>query len=56
MLLSSRSTDEGVTHCDAFYMLSQQRFNRFTDAQGFIAAYAATSLDQAFIHAAGLPP
>ncbi len=44
-----------VAHYDDFYMLSQQRFNRFTDAQGFMKAYGASSLDEAFIHAASLP-
>lgn len=55
VLVSSHNVDEIVAHCDDFYMLSQQRFNRFTDAQGFMAAYGATSLDEAFIHAASLP-
>lgn len=36
-------------------MISQQRFNRFTDAQGFMMAYEANSLDEAFIQAASLP-
>jgi ABC-2 type transport system ATP-binding protein len=55
VLVSSHNVDEVITHCDDFYMLSQQRFNRFTDAQGFMAAYGASSLDEAFIHAASLP-
>jgi hypothetical protein len=33
-----------VVHCDDFYMLSQQRFNRFTDAQGFIHAASPPSI------------
>lgn len=55
VLVSSHNVDEIVNHCDDFYMLSQQRFNRFTDAGGFMSAYDAKSLDVAFIHAASLP-
>lgn len=55
VLVSSHNVDEIVAHCDEFYMISQQRFNRFTDAQGFMKAYGANSLDEAFIHAASLP-
>ncbi|MCF5144899.1 AAA family ATPase [Pseudomonas sp. WS 5532] len=55
VLVSSHNVDEIVNHCDDFYMLSQQRFNRFTDAGGFMGAYDAKSLDEAFIHAASLP-
>ncbi len=55
VLVSSHNVDEIVNHCDDFYMLSQQRFNRFTDAGGFMSAYDAKSLDEAFIHAASLP-
>lgn len=55
VLVSSHNVDEIVAHCDDFYMLSQQRFHRFTDAQGFMQAYGASSLDEAFIHAASLP-
>lgn len=55
VLVSSHNVDEIVTHCDDFYMLSQRRFNRFTDAQGFMGAYGGNSLDEAFIHAASLP-
>ncbi|XVJ47116.1 AAA family ATPase [Pseudomonas sp. UBT] len=55
VLVSSHNVDEIVAHCDDFYMLSQQRFDRFTDAQGFMNAYGANSLDEAFIHAASLP-
>lgn len=55
VLVSSHNVDEIVTHCDDFYMISQQCFNRFTDAQGFMSAYNANTLDEAFIHAASLP-
>ncbi|TFY86798.1 ATP-binding cassette domain-containing protein [Pseudomonas kairouanensis] len=55
VLVSSHNVDEIVAHCDDFYMISQQRFNRFTDAQGFMNAYGASSLDEAFIQAASLP-
>ncbi|KAA6175605.1 AAA family ATPase [Pseudomonas veronii] len=55
ILVSSHNVDEIVAHCDDFYMLSQRRFNRFTDAEGFMNAYDAASLDEAFIHAASLP-
>lgn len=55
VLVSSHNVDEIVAHCDDFYMLSQQCFHRFTDAQGFMKAYGASSLDEAFIHAASLP-
>jgi ABC-2 type transport system ATP-binding protein len=55
VLVSSHNVDEIVTYCDDFYMISQQRFNRFTDAQGFMSAYNANTLDEAFIHAASLP-
>lgn len=55
VLVSSHNVDEIVTHCDDFYMLSQQRFNRFNDAEGFMKAYGAKSLDEALIHAASLP-
>ena len=54
VLVSSHNVDEIVTHCDDFYMLSQRRFNRFNDAQGFMSAYDAKSLDEAFILAASL--
>jgi ABC-2 type transport system ATP-binding protein len=53
-LFEPSHVDEIVTHCDEFYMLSQRRFNRFNDAQGFMSAYKAKSLDEAFIHAASL--
>jgi hypothetical protein len=33
-----------VADCDDLYMLSQQRFNRFTDAQGFIHAASLPSI------------
>ncbi|MCF5049803.1 ABC transporter ATP-binding protein, partial [Pseudomonas simiae] len=55
VLVSSHNVDEIVAHCDDFYMLSQRQFNRFTDTQGFMDAYSANSLDEAFIHAASLP-
>lgn len=55
VLVSSHNVEEIVAHCDDFYMISQQRFNRFTDAQGFMNAYGANSLDEAFIQAANLP-
>ncbi|OPB01731.1 AAA family ATPase [Pseudomonas synxantha] len=55
VLVSSHNVDEIVTHCDDFYMLSQQRFNRFTDAEGFMSSYGGSTLDEAFIHAASLP-
>lgn len=55
VLVSSHNVDEIVAHCDDFYMISQQRFNRFTDAQGFMNTYGASSLDEAFIQAASLP-
>lgn len=54
VLVSSHNVDEIVAHCDDFYMVSQRRFNRFTDAQGFMRAYGAKSLDEAFIYAASL--
>ncbi|WPN96434.1 AAA family ATPase [Pseudomonas sp. MUP55] len=54
VLVSSHNVDEVVTHCDDFYMLSQRRFNRFTDAAGFMRTYEASSLDEAFIHAASM--
>ncbi len=55
VLVSSHNVEEIVTHCDDFYMLSQQRFNRFTDAEGFMSKYRGSNLDEAFIHAASLP-
>lgn len=55
VLVSSHNVDEIVAHCDDFYMLSQRRFNHFTDGQGFMTAYGASTLDEAFIHAASLP-
>ncbi|WP_339467591.1 AAA family ATPase [Pseudomonas sp. EL_65y_Pfl1_R83] len=55
VLVSSHNVDEIVMHCDDFYMLSQRRFNRFTDAQSFMSTYGGDSLDEAFIHAASLP-
>lgn len=55
VLVSSHNVDEIINHCDDFYMLSQQRFNRFTDAQGFMRAYDATGLDEPFIQAASSP-
>ncbi|MQB18978.1 ATP-binding cassette domain-containing protein [Pseudomonas lactis] len=55
ILVSSHNIDEIVTHCDDFYMLSQQRFNRFSNAEGFLSRYGGSTLDEAFIHAASLP-
>jgi ABC-2 type transport system ATP-binding protein len=46
VLVSSHNVDEIVAHCDDFYMLSQQRFNRFIDAEGFLNAYSASTLDK----------
>lgn len=56
VMVSSHNVDEIVTHCDDFYMLSQRRFNRFTDAQSFMSRYGGKRLDEAFIHAASLIP
>ncbi|MBM9484931.1 AAA family ATPase [Pseudomonas sp. ICBG1301] len=54
VLVSSHNVDEIVAHCDDFYMLSQQRFHRFTDAEGFMSRYGGSTLDEAFIHAASV--
>ncbi len=39
----------------SFAACGNDRRNRFTDAGGFMSAYDAKSLDEAFIHAASLP-
>lgn len=52
ILVSSHNVDEIVSHCGDFYMLSQRQFHRFTEAQGFMNSYGASSLEEAFIHAA----
>lgn len=55
ILVSSHNVDEVVNGCDDFYMLSQQRFNHFVGAEGFMTQYNAKSLDEAFINAANMP-
>lgn len=55
VLVSSHSVDEIVTQCDDFYMLSQRRFSRFTNAEDYLRTYGGKNLDEAFIHAASMP-
>jgi ABC-2 type transport system ATP-binding protein len=55
ILVSSHNVDEVVNNCDHFYMISQQRFNRFGSGAEFMQRYGANTLDAAFIRAASEP-
>lgn len=52
ILVSSHNVEEITVHCDRFYMISQQHFIPFENGEAFKDHFQATSLDQAFIHAA----
>lgn len=52
ILMSSHNIEEVASHCDRFYMISQKQFKPFCSGEDFMSRYNATSLDQAFIHAA----
>jgi ABC-2 type transport system ATP-binding protein len=51
ILISSHYVDEVINNCCYFYMLSQQRFNRFSNGAEFMSRYGAHTLDDAFIRA-----
>jgi ABC-2 type transport system ATP-binding protein len=55
ILVSSHNVDEVANNCDKFYMISQQRFNRFDSGAEFIHRYGANTLDDAFIRAVSEP-
>lgn len=52
ILVSSHNVEEITAHCDGFYMISQQHFMPFENAEAFKHHFQATDLDQAFMHAA----
>ncbi|MGJ7518475.1 ATP-binding cassette domain-containing protein [Pseudomonas baetica] len=51
ILVSSHNVDEIVNNCSYFYMISQQRFNRFSSGSEFMRQYGAKTADDAFIRA-----
>jgi ABC-2 type transport system ATP-binding protein len=55
ILVSSHNVDEVVNNCSYFYMISQQRFNRFASASEFMRKYGAKTVDDAFIRAVTAP-
>ena len=55
ILVSSHNVDEVVNNCDYFYMISQQRFNRFSSGPEFMRRYGVNTLDDAFIRAVSEP-
>jgi ABC-2 type transport system ATP-binding protein len=55
ILVSSHNVEEVISHCDYFYMISQQRFNRFANGNEFTHRYGAKTVDDAFIRAVTEP-
>jgi ABC-2 type transport system ATP-binding protein len=55
ILVSSHNVEEVINHCHYFYMISQQRFNRFANGNEFMHRYGAKTVDDAFIRAATEP-
>ncbi|NUT78559.1 AAA family ATPase [Pseudomonas sp. C1C7] len=55
ILVSSHNVDEVINNCSYFYMISQQRFNRFSNGSEFMKKYGAKTLDDAFIRAVTEP-
>jgi len=55
ILVSSHNVDEVINHCDYFYMISQQRFNRFNNGSEFMQKYGVKTVDDAFIRAVTEP-
>lgn len=55
ILVSSHSVDEIINNCSYFYMISQQRFNRFSSGSEFMQRYKAKTADDAFIRAVTEP-
>lgn len=55
VLVSSHNVDEIINNCSYFYMISQQRFNRFDSGSEFMGRYGARTADDAFIRAVTEP-
>lgn len=55
ILVSSHNVDEVINNCSYFYMISQQRFNRFSSGSEFMLRYGAKTVDDAFIRAVTEP-
>lgn len=55
ILVSSHNVDEVINNCSYFYMISQQRFNRFSSGAEFLLRYGAETADDAFIRAVTEP-
>ncbi|MDP9690426.1 UNVERIFIED_ORG: ABC-2 type transport system ATP-binding protein [Pseudomonas mohnii] len=55
ILVSSHNVEEVISHCDYFYMISQQRFNRFANGNEFTHRYGVKTVDDAFIRAVTEP-
>lgn len=55
ILVSSQNADEVINNCSYFYMISQQRFNRFSSGSEFTRRYGAKTVDDAFIRAVTEP-
>jgi ABC-2 type transport system ATP-binding protein len=51
ILVSSHNIDEVINNCSYFYMISQQRFNRFSSGSEFMRRYGVKTADGAFIRA-----
>ncbi|WPO98061.1 ATP-binding cassette domain-containing protein [Pseudomonas sp. HR96] len=51
VLVSSHNVQEIVEHTDAFHMLANQRFTRFSSGEEYMNYYRSQSLDEAFIQA-----
>lgn len=54
VLVSSHNIEEIVAHCDRFYMISNRTFTPFQSGEQFKKHYQASSMDEAFIHAAAI--
>jgi len=55
ILVSSHNIDEVANNCDHFYMISGKSLISFNSGAEFKQYYRASSLDEAFIHAAAAP-
>ena len=52
ILVSSHNVEEISENSDGFYMINQQKFKHFENAESFKKHYQVATLDQAFIRAA----
>jgi ABC-2 type transport system ATP-binding protein len=55
ILVSSHNIEEVASKCDNFYMISGRQFVPFSSGKEFMQSYGASTLDEAFIHAAATP-